>query len=98
MLFVASLNDRAAGASTLELASRDCVSDLTLICGSTSAIVVGLWLSLNNDCLPLFVNLIELAERSAGPRRKDYDAVLYWLRREAMHEGFGRYFMLRVRS
>ncbi len=47
-LFVASLNGRIVAVSALEEpASRDCVSALTLICGSTSAILVGLRLSLN---------------------------------------------------
>lgn len=75
MLFVASLNGRAAGASTLELASRDCVSDLTLIRGSTSAMVVGLRLSLNKGCNPFFVNAIEIPGQSAGVTRKDRGAV-----------------------
>ena len=56
VLFDASLNGRIVGVSALDLASRDCVSVLTLICGSTSAIVVGLRLSLNDGCNTLFAN------------------------------------------
>lgn len=40
MLFVASLNGRTVGVSTLEPISRDCISALILICGSASTIVV----------------------------------------------------------
>ncbi len=46
-LFVASLNGRIVAVSALEPASRDCVSALTLICDSTSAILVELRISLN---------------------------------------------------
>lgn len=54
VLFVASLNGRIVGVSTFEPASRDCVSALSLICGSTSAIFVRLRLSLKKGCtIPL---------------------------------------------
>ena len=56
--FVASLNGRAVAVSTLERASRDCVSALTLICGSTSAIVQGLLLSLREARKNVFAGVI----------------------------------------
>ena len=58
VVFVASLNGGSTGVSTLELASCDCVSALTLICGSTSAMAVDLRLSLNEGCNTRFTDLI----------------------------------------
>lgn len=64
-----------AGVATLVLASRDCVSALSLICGSTSAIVVWLRLSLNKGRTSLIAHPTDLLVQSATSERKDRGAV-----------------------
>ena len=73
---VASLNGRAVVVSTLELASRDCVSALTLVCGGTSAIVPGLLLSLSEAYKNVFASRTQFPAQSTSSTRKDRGVVL----------------------
>ena len=75
VLFVASFNGRVVGVSTFELASRDCVSALTRICGSASAIAVRLRLSLNRGKNNLSAAVIGLPPRYTLSTRRERGAV-----------------------
>lgn len=89
VLLVASLNGRTVDVSIFELTSRDCVSALPPTCGSTSAIVVRLRLSLNDGYKTLFkkgsiiYDFCDIEMSDAYKMRCN----VYWLRGEAVLGG-----------